>query len=842
MFSGVLDRLNALSYKAVPDVFYVDDAGQVGVIRSPKGNDNPTVRTGAMIALVPSDADLDRLAVAGGETKDQLHLTLSFLGKAANIPQIVQDGLLTAVGTLVQGKPVVRANGFSVNVFNPTNPDVETCVVLGCSGDDLASVHDEVIMLLGNTASNSGWTPPENHNPWIPHITLAYTNDVFKAPQLVGRTGPIVFDKIRVAYAGKDHDFPLGVEVKAPLSRAKNPKCKYCDKRGTHRIPLQEGRAIYACDNHKKMATRAAAMENKGKLPKRQKCKYCGNQATKRIIHSEGMAYIPVCDTHLGKGKEDAAHCVPDGTRDPSNVDAVRDIKKMGVENRKKPSVLDRLRALCAPMEYKRIVRTAAGAAHFGLPIGSVIGGGKKPTHSPGRRRGEPISGHPHLTRHDQEFIGFHRVHGANGGKYDVGKDRSGRYIVTRAGQWDVLHRGDTRQQALERLSKRVSRDVARATAIAKPKQPKTTSGEKPLESMSVRELREYALNNGMSTIVKLGQRQALINAIRRFQEQQARRASRKTIECLLTITYKTRHVRTPAGAEKYGEPIGSPIVAHEVEKVISKFPGMHPATGGDRIAFKKKTGKTIPPGWTDLHIADDLDTAKLLARGRDSKGRGQSIYSAEHSEGQAAVKFTRIKELSKHTDKLDHALSQDAMDNDHAAALLLIRRLGMRPGSERDTGAEKHAHGATNLRARHVRVEGSTVHFDFTGKKGVHIQLKVEDKYIAEVIKARLRTRSGDERLFQTDESKVRTYMRSTGVPEGFLLKDLRTLHANYVALREITKRRGQPNSKREFQSWRREIAVLVSSELGNTPVLALSSYINPSVFTPWLKDESWA
>lgn len=67
-------------------------------------------------------------------------------------------------------------------------------------------------------------------------------------------------------------------------------------------------------------------------LPKNQKCKYCKEPATKRVIHSEGMAYVATCSEHLGKGKTDAAACVPSGKPDPSNIDAVRDIKSDVIE------------------------------------------------------------------------------------------------------------------------------------------------------------------------------------------------------------------------------------------------------------------------------------------------------------------------------------------------------------------------------------------------------------------------------------------------------------------------------------------------------------------------------
>lgn len=275
-------------------------------------------------------------------------------------------------------------------------------------------------------------------------------------------------------------------------------------------------------------------------------------------------------------------------------------------------------------------------------------------------------------------------------------------------------------------------------------------------------------------------------------------------------------------------------------------YPGMHPATDEEKKAFQERFGKAIPPAWTDVHIADDLDDAKLMVVGKDSKGRPQRVYSQAHTEGQAEAKFARVQEFAKHLDKLDSALERDAMDDDSAAALLLIRRLGMRPGSNRDTGAEKEAHGATNLKVEHVTVDDDgTVHLDFTGKKGVHIQLSFKDPLIADVLRKRLAARGGipGVQLFETNEDKTRTYMKSTGVPDDFLLKDLRTVHANVVALREIAKRGDdRPKTLAEYRKWRKEIGVLVSNELGNTPTLALASYINPTVFAPWQVDPTWS
>jgi DNA topoisomerase IB len=275
------------------------------------------------------------------------------------------------------------------------------------------------------------------------------------------------------------------------------------------------------------------------------------------------------------------------------------------------------------------------------------------------------------------------------------------------------------------------------------------------------------------------------------------------------------------------------------------RISGMSPATPESLSAVRSRIGKAIPPVWTDVHVANNIDTASLLVVGRDAKGRRQSVYSTEHTKSQAAAKFARVQELNTHLDKLDSAIARDAGDNDSAAALMLIRRLGMRPGSDRDTKAKEQAHGATNLRAKHVTIEDGTARFDFTGKKGVHIQLDTDDPDIVAMLEPRLARRSGDDQLFpDTNEQKTRDYMRSDGgVPPGFLLKDLRTVKANVVALREIAAKGDDlPKTKAEFRRWRLDVARTVSAQLGNTPTLALSSYINPTVFAPWIQGDDWA
>ncbi len=266
----------------------------------------------------------------------------------------------------------------------------------------------------------------------------------------------------------------------------------------------------------------------------------------------------------------------------------------------------------------------------------------------------------------------------------------------------------------------------------------------------------------------------------------------------------------------------------------------MSAATPERKAEFKEKVGKSIPPAWTDVQIADDLDTASLQVVGRDAKGRRQAWYSKAHTQAQAEKKFVRIKELSKHTDKLDAALERDKLVNDEAGALTLIRRLGMRPGSNSNTKAEVQAHGATNLKAKHVSFDDDGAVLDFTGKDGVHIVLKTKDKDVIDVLQSRKIGKEGDEQLFNTNEEKVRSYMRGeAGMPKEFLLKDLRTLKANTAAM-DIMGDMPIPKTKQDFAKQRLEVGKRVAAQLGNDATMALSSYINPSVFGKWAQ-EGW-
>jgi 2'-5' RNA ligase len=164
------------------------------------------VHTGAMIALVPSDADIKRLALDGGEPAGELHLTVMYLGDAADLDPDAQAAVHAMCAELGGSVPPIVGDGFALNVFNPHTDERDTALVMGVGGDGLAELHQAV-------SGGVMFPVPKQHAPYVPHITLAYSDDLTMLPDLVGRLGPVTLDRLRVAFGDEVTDYPLTGEV-----------------------------------------------------------------------------------------------------------------------------------------------------------------------------------------------------------------------------------------------------------------------------------------------------------------------------------------------------------------------------------------------------------------------------------------------------------------------------------------------------------------------------------------------------------------------------------------------------------------------------------------------------
>jgi DNA topoisomerase I len=252
----------------------------------------------------------------------------------------------------------------------------------------------------------------------------------------------------------------------------------------------------------------------------------------------------------------------------------------------------------------------------------------------------------------------------------------------------------------------------------------------------------------------------------------------------------------------------------------------------------KHLKGLRIPPAWTRVQVNLDPKSS-LWVKGLDAKGRVQSIYSLKFANSQALKKFARVQQLEAKFAAIEaknekNRGAKDPVKADSADALKLIFHTGIRPGSEKDTGAEKQAYGATTLLGKHVvKDENGNMSLQFTGKKGVDLNIPVTDKNVASMLEGRMNASGAEGKLFaNTDAGKLLVYTHSIG--GQVKTKDFRTLLANRIAKSEVGTL-PEPKDAKSYTKAVKSVAKAVASKLGNTAAVALKSYINPHVFSVW-------
>ena len=168
-------------------------------------------RTAGMIALVPTAEDAERLAVPSGDDPDKLHLTLVFLGDDVTgwdgdtVDQLTTD--LDAHTTGLGGPLSARVMGHGH--FNPDggpNGDMDPCAVyLVGDTSEVPQLRDAVMELL----ARHGLPVGEQHTPFQPHINGGFG----LGPTALSETGPVTFDRLRLALGDQEVDVPLGEDL-----------------------------------------------------------------------------------------------------------------------------------------------------------------------------------------------------------------------------------------------------------------------------------------------------------------------------------------------------------------------------------------------------------------------------------------------------------------------------------------------------------------------------------------------------------------------------------------------------------------------------------------------------
>ncbi|MBP5870844.1 hypothetical protein [Streptomyces scabiei] len=180
--------------------------------------------SGAMIALMPTVEDAERLAIEGGEAAEQLHLTLRYLGKGADFDEASRAAIVDSVRALSEGMPPITSKLFGAAHWNGNGDEPSWVWSVGYDpehGQSLEAAHGMAEEALLMAPIDMELPPP--HTPWVAHICGAYSDELDLIIPMEERLGPVTFDRVRVAFAGDHTDIPLGESLTAaadgPLRR-----------------------------------------------------------------------------------------------------------------------------------------------------------------------------------------------------------------------------------------------------------------------------------------------------------------------------------------------------------------------------------------------------------------------------------------------------------------------------------------------------------------------------------------------------------------------------------------------------------------------------------------------
>ena len=248
-----------------------------------------------------------------------------------------------------------------------------------------------------------------------------------------------------------------------------------------------------------------------------------------------------------------------------------------------------------------------------------------------------------------------------------------------------------------------------------------------------------------------------------------------------------------------------------------------------------------IPPAWTNVWICIK-ENGHIQATGFDIRGRKQYRYHPLWHLLRNETKFHRLYEFGKLLPSMRLKLEEDLAKRDLseekviATVISLMERTYIRIGND-DYEKLYGSYGLTTLKDNHVKVSGDTIHFCFTGKKGIEHKVSLRNRKLAVMIQ-KCRDIPGKE-LFQyydengdrkpIDSGMVNRYIKeATG--GDFTPKDFRTWAATLNIIRAF-KTIGEAESDTEAK--KNVVAALdeVSKKLGNTRTVCKKYYVHPGI-----------
>ena len=315
--------------------------------------------------------------------------------------------------------------------------------------------------------------------------------------------------------------------------------------------------------------------------------------------------------------------------------------------------------------------------------------------------------------------------------------------------------------------------------------------------------------------------------------------------------------------AARRPRPVPKVVVASPAESaseagltyVTGEEPGITRSGGKNRFRYHDAGGKlvrdpvvlarikslVIPPNWTNVWICSKAH-GHLQATGRDLKNRKQYRYHPRYRAVREETKYEKLilfgNKLPTIRERVEQDLAASGLPRERVVATVvrLMDIAHIRIGNE-EYARTNQSFGLTTLRDRHVKVEGSSIHFQFRGKSGKLHSLGVHDRQLAQTVK-KCRDLPGYE-LFQyigedgkptpLDSGMVNDYLRAT-TGDDLTAKDFRTWHGTVLAAEQLGAC-GPAKTASEARHNVVEAIRTVAERLGNRVATCRKYYVHPHV-----------
>jgi DNA topoisomerase-1 len=248
-----------------------------------------------------------------------------------------------------------------------------------------------------------------------------------------------------------------------------------------------------------------------------------------------------------------------------------------------------------------------------------------------------------------------------------------------------------------------------------------------------------------------------------------------------------------------------------------------------------------IPPAYTDVWISP-YENGHLQFTGKDAAGRKQYRYHPDWNQIRNQSKFHHMQLFASYLPAIREQVAKDLFRHNmgYEKVLALVVKVMELTSIRVGNDAYKKLYGSfglTTLQNRHVKIDGSSMSFEFKGKKGVYQKISLQSKRLAKLVK-QCRDIPGKE-LFQYYDAEgnrctigsgdVNNYLKEiTG--QDFTAKDFRTWAGSVSALYAF-KTVGGFETATECKKKIVDVLDEVAENLGNTRMICKKYYVHPAV-----------